>query len=67
MGRTSRCRASSTPPHKRYGEAGEFRDLYAADPLVKEVVDTARGLEGLKRQVGSTPPASSCPVNRWPT
>ncbi len=40
------------PAHKRYGEAGEFRDLYAADPLVKEVVDTARGLEGLKRQVG---------------
>ncbi len=40
------------PTHKRYGEAGEFRDLYASDSLVKEVVDTARGLEGLKRQVG---------------
>ena len=40
------------PQHKRYGEAGEFRDLYASDSLVKEVVDTARGLEGLKRQVG---------------
>jgi DNA polymerase-3 subunit alpha len=38
--------------HKRYGEAGEFRDLYNADATVKEVVDTARGLEGLKRQVG---------------
>jgi len=40
------------PGHKRYGEAGEFRELYAADPSVREVVDTARGLEGLKRQWG---------------
>jgi len=40
------------PGHKRYGEAGEFRDLYHADPSVREVVDTARGLEGLKRQWG---------------
>ena len=40
------------PSHKRHGEAGEFRDLYEADTLVREVVDTARGLEGLKRQVG---------------
>ncbi len=40
------------PGHKRYGEAGEFREFYAADPSVREVVDTARGLEGLKRQWG---------------
>jgi DNA polymerase III subunit alpha len=40
------------PTHDRYKEAGEFRDLYQADPVVREVVDTARGLEGLKRQVG---------------
>ena len=38
--------------HERYGEAGEFRALYEADPEVKKVVDTARGLEGLKRQWG---------------
>ena len=38
--------------HRRYGEAGEFRALYEADPEVKQVVDTARGLEGLKRQWG---------------
>ncbi len=38
--------------HPRYGEAGEFRALYEADPEVKQVVDTARGLEGLKRQWG---------------
>jgi DNA polymerase-3 subunit alpha len=37
---------------KRYGEAGEFRALYESDPDVKRVVDTARGLENLKRQWG---------------
>ena len=36
----------------RYGEAAEFRALYEAEPEVREVVDTARGLEGLKRQPG---------------
>ena len=40
------------PTHKRYGEAGEFRALYDADADAKAVVDTARGLEGLKRQWG---------------
>jgi DNA polymerase-3 subunit alpha len=40
------------PQHKRYGEAGEFRALYESDPEVKRVVDTAKGLEGLKRQWG---------------
>jgi DNA polymerase III subunit alpha len=40
------------PTHKRYGEAGEFRALYESDPEVKSVVDTAKGLEGLKRQWG---------------
>jgi DNA polymerase-3 subunit alpha len=38
--------------HDRYGEGGEFRALYDADPEVKRVVDTAQGLEGLKRQWG---------------
>jgi DNA polymerase-3 subunit alpha len=38
--------------HPRYAEAGEFRQLYDTDPDVKKVVDTARGLEGLKRQWG---------------
>ena len=36
----------------RYGEAGEFRSLYESDPDSKRIVDTARGLEGLKRQWG---------------
>ncbi|MEP6814677.1 MAG: DNA polymerase III subunit alpha, partial [Marmoricola sp.] len=38
--------------HKRYGEGGEFRALYDSDQDVKIVVDTAIGIEGLKRQWG---------------
>jgi DNA polymerase III subunit alpha len=38
--------------HERYGEGGEFRALYDADPEVARVVETAKGLEGLKRQWG---------------
>ncbi|GAA1911827.1 DNA polymerase III subunit alpha [Nocardioides lentus] len=40
------------PEHKRYGEGGDFRKLYAEEPDVKRVVDTAIGIEGLKRQWG---------------
>ena len=40
------------PKDDRYGEAGEFRSLYESDSDSKRVVDTARGLEGLKRQWG---------------
>jgi DNA polymerase-3 subunit alpha len=40
------------PAHDRYSEAAELRAMYEADPDVKAVVDTARGLEGLKRQWG---------------
>jgi DNA polymerase-3 subunit alpha len=32
------------PKDDRYGEAGEFRALYNADPDSKRVVDTARGI-----------------------
>jgi DNA polymerase III subunit alpha len=38
--------------HKRYSEGGEFRSLYESDNDVKRVVDTAIGIEGLKRQWG---------------
>lgn len=38
--------------HARYSEAQEFRDLYEDDQEVRHVVDTARGIEGLKRQPG---------------
>jgi len=40
------------PKDERYSEAGEFRTLYDTEPDSKRVVDTARGLEGLKRQWG---------------
>ncbi len=38
--------------HRRFGEGGEFRSLYDNDNDVKQVVDTAMGIEGLKRQWG---------------
>ena len=40
------------PQHPRYPEAAEFRSLYQAESDVQTVVDTAKGLEGLKRQWG---------------
>ena len=36
----------------RYGEASELRSLYDTDPDSKRIVDTALGIEGLKRQWG---------------
>jgi DNA polymerase-3 subunit alpha len=38
--------------HRRYGEGSEFRSLYESDADVQKVVDTAMGIEGLKRQWG---------------
>jgi DNA polymerase III subunit alpha len=38
--------------HPRFGEAAEIRSLYEAEPEIKQVIDTARGLEGLIRQAG---------------
>ncbi|WP_278237160.1 DNA polymerase III subunit alpha [Isoptericola sp. AK164] len=40
------------PDHDRYSEAGEFRQLHDTDPEAQRVVETARGIEGLKRQWG---------------
>lgn len=40
------------PKDTRYSEAAEFRSLYEGDADTKRIVDTARGLEGLKRQPG---------------
>jgi DNA polymerase-3 subunit alpha len=40
------------PTHSRYGEAGEIRALYEAESEVRQVLDTAKGLEGLIRQAG---------------
>jgi len=38
--------------HERYSEGNEFRSLVQSDPEVERVVNTALGLEGLKRQWG---------------
>ena len=40
------------PDNQRYGEAGELRALYEAEAEVRQVMDLARGLEGLIRQPG---------------
>ena len=40
------------PKHKRYAEAATFRQVHDEDPQAQEVVKTALGLEGLKRQWG---------------
>ncbi|MBC7561200.1 MAG: DNA polymerase III subunit alpha [Dermatophilaceae bacterium] len=40
------------PEHKRYSEAASFRQVHDEDPQAQEVVKTALGLEGLKRQWG---------------
>src|SRR5580658_3060901 len=36
----------------RYKEAGELRSLYEAEAEIKQILDTARGIEGLVRQPG---------------
>jgi DNA polymerase-3 subunit alpha len=40
------------PEAKRYGEAGDFRQLIGTDPEAAKVFETALGIEGLKRQWG---------------
>lgn len=40
------------PQDPRYSEAEEFRSLHQSDPEVQQIVELARGLEGLKRQWG---------------
>ena len=52
MGKDVPLKEIFDPEHKRYNEGGEFRTLYDGDADVKTVVDTAIGLEGLKRQWG---------------
>ena len=52
MGKDVPLKEIFDPEHKRYGEGGEFRALYDGDADVRTVVDTAIGIEGLKRQWG---------------
>ncbi|WP_458778867.1 DNA polymerase III subunit alpha [Arthrobacter sp. D3-16] len=40
------------PEAKRYGEAGDFRQLISTDQEAAKVFETALGIEGLKRQWG---------------
>jgi len=40
------------PSHPRYNEAAEVRSMYENEPDVKKVIDTAKGIEGLVRQMG---------------
>src|SRR5580765_5524352 len=53
MGRDTPLYACLTPTDRfadGYKMAGDLRSMYAADPDVKQVVDVALGLEGLRRQ-----------------
>jgi DNA polymerase-3 subunit alpha len=52
MGKDIPLKEIFDPQHGRFGEGGEFRSLYDSDHDVKQVVDTAMGIEGLKRQWG---------------
>jgi len=38
--------------YPRYGEAGDLRNLYNTEAEVKQIIDTAQGIEGLIRQAG---------------
>jgi DNA polymerase-3 subunit alpha len=38
--------------YPRYGEAGDLRNLYNTEADVKQIIDTAKGIEGLIRQPG---------------
>ena len=52
MGKDISLAGAFDPKNPRYSEAANFRALYESDPEAKRVVDTAKGLEGLKRQPG---------------
>ena len=52
MGKDIPLGAAFDAAHPRYPEAGEFRALYESDADARRVIDTARGLENLKRQWG---------------
>jgi len=52
MGKDISLSGIFNPKDERYTEAGEFRSLFESDPDSKRIVETALGLEGLKRQWG---------------
>ena len=52
MGKDITLGGITDPDDKRYGEAADFRALLAQDQHAAEVFETAKGIEGLKRQWG---------------
>jgi len=52
MGKSVPLTGLYDPTHSRYGEGVEFRNVVAEDPAAQEVVELAKGIEGLKRQWG---------------
>jgi DNA polymerase-3 subunit alpha len=52
MGKSVPLSGIFDPEHKRYSEASAFRQIHDQDQQAQEVVKTALGLEGLKRQWG---------------
>ncbi|MEP6464599.1 MAG: DNA polymerase III subunit alpha [Frankiaceae bacterium] len=52
MGRDVSLADCFDPKAERYREAGELRAACESEPDAKQVLETARGLEGLKRQAG---------------
>jgi DNA polymerase III subunit alpha len=52
LGRDMPLASVFDPASRRYGEAGEIRALHEGGGAARQVLDTARGLEGLIRQAG---------------
>ena len=52
MGKEASLTDCFDPESSRYAEAKDLRDACATDPDMGRVLETARGLEGLKRQAG---------------
>ncbi len=52
MGKDMSLSGVFDPTHPRYSEAADLRGIHDEDPQAQEVVTTALGLEGLKRQWG---------------
>jgi DNA polymerase III subunit alpha len=52
MGKDIPLSAIHDEEHPRYNEAGELRALYQNEAEIKQIIDTAKGIEGLIRQPG---------------
>ncbi len=52
MGKDVSLTGMFDPEDKRYAESAEFRQVVQADPVAQQVLETAKGLENLKRQWG---------------